>query len=204
MCRPHKAHAAPARQLTATLQLIAHHLRNRQLGNRLCQGFLQAFNQSSALGRALVIQRFSFAIHRSLETRNRRFICTKSLQFFQERWRGFAVCTQANTDWHEFLRHRFIRRARSHSRDVRCQAARRGKAGELGFRACQALRHQLIAQHRSKRITQLLKCLGRQLFNKQFNEKIFISHSNSQAAFFSICATHSRGAIGKPRRSRDS
>ena len=63
-----------------------------------------------------------------------------------------------------------------------------------------------VAQHGCKGVAQLLQCLWGQFFNKQFNEEVLGRHvlvlSLVHAAFLTICSTHSRGAMGKPRRSR--
>ena len=46
--RPHEAHAAPARQLAALFQLIAHDFRNRQFDDALLQRLLQPVAQADA------------------------------------------------------------------------------------------------------------------------------------------------------------
>ena len=79
------------------------------------------------------------------------------------------------------------------------------------------MRLELRKQLLGKRLAQFFQRLGRQLFGKQFNEKIGRGHevckgerikkaAGDQAGCIgwrgSICSTHSRGASGKPRRAR--
>ena len=65
MRRPDKLHIAPA-----IGQLVGHDFGNRQFGNRLQQGFLQAFSECCAGHQAVIEQGFGFAIQRTLQTRN--------------------------------------------------------------------------------------------------------------------------------------
>ena len=72
------------------------------------------------------------------------------------------------------------------------------------------MRLELLKQHTGKSITKFFQSLGRQLFNKEFEQEVVGRHRHlAHAAFWfktgmaaCICATHSRGASGKPRRSR--
>ena len=69
---------------------------------------------------------------------------------------------------------------------------------------------QFFRQDLRKSGAQCFQGLGRQLFNKEFEQEVLGCHRHlAQAAFWfktgmvvCICATHSRGASGKPRRSR--
>jgi len=67
---PHKVDAGPAGQFAIGLQLVAHHLGNRQLGDGLGQRLLQALGQRCALGGAFVEQRFGLAVDRALQSRH--------------------------------------------------------------------------------------------------------------------------------------
>jgi len=64
----------------------------------------------------------------------------------------------------------------------------------------------MLGQGLGEDFAQFLQRLGRQFLDEQFNEQILGCHV--QAAFFSIRArtslAHSFGAIGKPRRARES
>ena len=75
----HKAHAGPAGQLAAALQLVAHDLGDRQLGNALQQGLLQAVHQGDSGDHAVVEQGFCLAVHGALEGRNRAGIGAQGL-----------------------------------------------------------------------------------------------------------------------------
>ena len=167
---PHKAHRAPAGQGAFRFQLIAHHLRNRQLSNRLRERFLQAFSQSRALGRAFIKQRLSLTIHHALQAchcaRHSARIHTKRLQLFRKRRRCSASSIQAHSHRHQLLRDRLICSLCAHITHMRSQTARRSKARKPRFDCGQALRFELIKQDGRKCITQLPQSLRRQFFNK--------------------------------------
>ena len=115
-------------------------------------------------------------------------------------WRCRVAICKCNCSRQKLLYNFLVGRLRAHRRDMRRQPPRRGKAGEPGVRRRQALGLELVKQHAGKGVTQLLQRLRGQLFNKQFDQKILRAHG--QAAFFCSSATHSRGAMGKPSRSR--
>ena len=208
--RPHKAHAAPARQFAVALKLVTHDLGNRQLVDGFEQGFLQPFSKRRTLDQAVIEQGFGLAVHGTLELRDHRGISPQRRQPLEQRGRGLAAGVKADADGHQFLGDGFVGRYGGNAGDVRGQAARRGigSQGGTGGRQPQALK--LLMQDISKRITQFFQRLGWQLFNKEFEQEVLGRHRHlAHAAFFvktgmaaCIWATHSRGAIGKPKRSR--
>ena len=201
--RPHKMHAAPARQFAIGLQLVAHHLRDRQFGQCLFQGFLQAAAQSSAGDQAVIEKCFVFAVGCSSQRGDRshriRQVRTQRLQLFEQGWRGLACGVKSDGGRHQFLRHGLVGGLAPDLADVCCQPARRRKRRHHRIRCGQPLGPQLSSQLLGKSVTQLLKCLRWQLFDKQFHKQVVSAH---HAAFFVICSTQARGAIGKPSRSR--
>ena len=226
--RPHKAHAAPAGQFAVTLELVAHDFGNRQLGNGFEQGFLQAFGQRGTLDHAVVKQGFCLAVHGALELRHGRSVGTKSAQPLEQRRCGVAAGVQPHTDGHEFLRDGFVGRLGRYIGDVGAQPSRRSKSldkGKAGFCSwLSAIRRvfgrylffkqaglgQFFRQDLRKSGAKCLQGLGRQLFNKEFEQEVCGCYRHlAHAAFWfntgmalCICATHSRGASGKPSRSR--
>ena len=212
--RAHKTHAGPAGHVAVRLQLVAHHFGNGQFGNGLQQGFLQAFGQRGTGHGTVVKQRFGFAIQHFFQPSHSGYIRAQSRQFFKQRRRGVARSVQTHCHGHQLLRHRLVSGLCGHIRHVRRQTARRGKSGQHRCRRRQPLRLELRQQDAGKRLSELFQRLGRQLFHKQFDQQVFRRHRRiaffahiAHAAFLiigAICSTHSRGAMGKPRRSRDS
>ena len=105
-------------------------------------------------------------------------------------------------DRHQLLRHRLVGGLRGDVRHVRGQAARRGEGRQHGVGGGQALRLELVEQHAGEGIAQLLQRLGRQFLDEQFDEQVLRCVMRFRPPSSCICATHSRGAIGKPSRSR--
>ena len=153
-------------------QLVSHDLGNRQFCNRFEHGFLQALCQGRTLDGAVVKQRLGLAVGCALEAGHRRCVGAQGLQLLEQRGRGIARCVQPHGHRHEFLRDSLVGSLRGHCRDMRSQAARRGKGGERRSLGRQALGLELLEQHTGKGIAQLFKRLGRQLFDKQFYEKV--------------------------------
>jgi hypothetical protein len=87
-------------------------------------------------------------------------------------------------------------------RDMRGQPAGRGKAGELRLRSRQALGLELLEQCAGKGITQLLQRLGGSSSTNSSTRRLFFGHVMLSGGLLRDLATHSRGAMGKPSRSR--
>ena len=91
-----------------------------------------------------------------------------------------------------------------HAGHLHRQSPRRGIACDRGIGSRKALGLQAVQQHGAESIAQLLQRLGRQFFDKEFNEQVLGSHG--QAAFFASWAATSSaqalGAMGKPSRAR--
>ena len=198
--RAHKAHGAPTGQLAIALQLVLHDLGDGQFGDGLGHGFLQAFKQAGTAHRAVKKQGLGFAVHALVQAGYRAGIRAQGLQFFQQRRRGVSAGIQANGDGHQFLRNGFVGSLRGHCGDVHTEATRRRVIRDHRIGRSQTLRLQAVRQRGCKSPTQIAQRLGRQLLHQQFNQQVFGSHAH--AAFFAICAIHSGGAMGKPKRSR--
>ncbi len=172
-----KAHRTPAGQVAAGVQLVAHDFGNGQLGNRFGQGFLQAFSQGHACHDVVQKQAFGLTVGLTLEPSQHRcevgHIHAHAAQAFEQRGAGSAVCRQPHRHRHQFHSLGFVRRTCCHIRQMRCQTPRRGIRRQYRLRRSQALDHELIFQHRSKRIAQFFQRLGRQLFHKEFYKKVF-------------------------------
>ena len=171
--RPHKMHAAPARQLAIGLQLVAHHLRDRQFGQRLFQRFLQAAVQGRTRGQAVIKQGLALAVGCAAQRchcRGRvRQVGPQRLQLFEQGGCRLPVGVQADADGHQFLRHRLVRRLAPDLADVRRQPARRRKWCHHRLGGGQPLGPQLCRHFLGKGVAQFLERLGRQLFHKQFH-----------------------------------
>ena len=217
VCGAHKVHAAPT-----VLQLVAHDLGNRQLGDRFVQRLLHAFGELRALGGAVVEKNVGLAVVLAHQTCHGRFVCAQCVQLLDQRGRGLAFGVQADGGGHELLRHGLVGGLRQHFGDVCGQAAWRGISRHARVGRGEALGLELIEHDARERVAQLLQDLGWQLFHKQFNKKILCSHLNFSLLFFAApqapflfcccCSALARsastssaqalGAIGKPRRAR--
>ncbi len=203
----HKIDAAPAGQLAIGFQLVLHDFGNRQLGQRFFQRLLQARLQRCAFDNAVVKQGFGFAIRGALERGHSRrrvaHVGPKGLQFFEQRGGGVASRIQAHGHGHELLLHGLVGTLCQHPGHMRGQASGRCKGGHHRVGCGQALGLELFSQHTRESSAEFVERLGRQLFHKQFHQQILCRHVVlPHAAFLGICATHSRGAIGKSKRSR--
>ena len=205
--RAHKIHAAPTRQLAIGLQLVLHDFGNRQLGQRFFQRLLQARLQRSAFDHAVVKQGLGFTVGCALQGGDSSGrvadVSAQGLQLFQQGRGGIASRIQAHGHRHQLLLHGLVGTLNQHAGHVGGQAARRGKCGDHRVGRRQALGLELFGQHVGERRAQFVERLGRQLFHKQLHQQILCCHVvNPHAAFLGMFSTHSRGAIGKPRRSR--
>ena len=155
--RAHEAHAAPARQLAAALELVAHDLGNRQPGDGLGQRLLQAFDQRRALGGAVEVEGLGLAVHRAAQRRHGRGVGAEGRQALVQRGRRAARGIEADAHRHQLLRDRAVGGLGAHAREVRREAARRGVGGEQRAGIGQALGHELVAQHDGEGVAELLR-----------------------------------------------
>ncbi len=165
MRRTHEIHRLPA-----IGQLVAHHLRNRQLGQRLFQRLLQARRQCDAFLGALIHQHLVLAVLYALQLRHHFRAHAQPGQPFQQRRGRIARRIQPYAHRHQLLRHALVRRLRRDRRHLHRQTTRRRKRRHRRPRRHQPLRLQGARQRRRKCLPQLLQRLGRQLFYKQFNQ----------------------------------
>ena len=180
MRRAHEMHAAPAGQRTIGFELVAHDLGNGQLGHGIFKGLLQPHVQRGAGDEAVIEQGFGLAVRRALERGHGSdrigHVGAQSRELLEQGGRGQALSVQPHRHRHELLLHRAVFSLEPDMADVRGQATRRGVGGDARIGAGQALGLELIEQDLGKGITELFERLGRQLFNKQFNEKVLGGH----------------------------
>ena len=175
--RAHEMDTGPPGPFAIGFELVAHDLGNRQPGNRLLKGLLQAFGQFDTGLHTVKEQGFGLAVQSTFQTRYRGRIGTQTGQTLEQCGRGRTTGVQANADRHQFLRHGLVGGLGDDAGHMRGQAARRGERRHLRFGSGQALGPELVGQHTGKRITELLERLGRQLFHKQFDKQVLRCHS---------------------------
>ena len=202
--RAHELHAVPAWQFTA-FELVAHEFGNRQPRDRLVQRLLQPLRQGGTGHTTVEKQGLGLAVHAPRQPGHRAGVGAERSQLLEQRRGGLAVGAESDAGRHELLRHRPVGRRRQHRAHVRGQAPRRRVNGHCRMFGGQTLGPQAFAERVRKGFAELLQRLGRQLLDQQFDQQA--AGSTHHAAFFSLfsrssCATHSRGAIGKPRRAR--
>ena len=116
---------------------------------------------------------------------------------------SLALSIEADGDRHQLGRHRPVGGTCQHIFDVHTEAARRSEMGNRSIGIDQPLFGQALGERGGKGLAQFLQCLGRQLFDEEFNEEALRAHA---ASFFASMActssAHARGAIGKPSRAR--
>ena len=187
-------------------QLITHDLGNRQGGERRFDGLLQSLAQRRALGQAVVEQDVGLAVVFAAQAGDSCGIGTQGCQLLEQCRCGIAGGIETDGDRHQLLHHRPVGGDDGDIGDVGSEAARRGVGSDGCGRRRQTGIFQRGCKGGGKRFTELLQRLRRQFLDEEFDEQILGSHL--QAAFFSIwartSAAHSFGAIGKPRRARES
>ena len=201
-------------------QLIRHDLRNRQAGNGGVQRLLQSSAQrctcrqalqKDGLDLAIVLDNKAVSPLMCVRPQVSQVLAPFLGQPLAQRFGGFAVL-DADRDWNQLLEDFRIACLRRHRRDMRGQPPGRGKRRERRPSRRQTLRLQLLEQRASECLAQFPERLGRQFFDKQLDQQVLACHicggvhapltKLGAGAFFGIRATHSGGAIGKPRRSR--
>jgi hypothetical protein len=82
-------------------ELVLHHLRDRQLGNRFVNDALQSFGEEDASKLPIKKEDLCLAIFPSLKTRDDRRICTKRAQALEKRRRWLFVGCEAHIHRHQ-------------------------------------------------------------------------------------------------------
>ncbi len=202
---PHEMHGGPA-----VVELVAHHLGDGQGRQRVVQSLLQALRQGRAGHHAVVEQGLDLAIGGPPQPGHGRFIQPQGREFLEQGGRGPAIGVEADGHRHELAGDGPVGRPRGHRRDMDGKPPGRGEGGRLGGVRGQTLGAQPLEQALGKGLTEPQQRLGRQLLDQEFHQergqgRILRAHA---AAFRESCAraasAHSRGAMGKPRRARDS
>ncbi len=187
-------------------QLVAHHLRDRQAGQRLVQCRLQGGVQRPAGRHAVQEDRLGLAVALDLqcvrafdgaERDPRQVAAPHRFEFLHESLRPVARRIARNRERHQLLAEWLVGRTRGHLRDVHRQPARRAVGGDaaVGGEELAAVQARLDAGR--ERLRQRLERLRRQFLGLQFDQQ---RSDGRHAATF--CAPSA--AIGKPSRSRDS
>jgi hypothetical protein len=115
-------HAAPA-----VGELVAHHLRDRQRGQRGFQRCLQAFGQRNAGHPAVEEQGFGLAVRLALQCGYHGSIRPQCGKLLQQRGRRLAGGVERHGDRHQLLLHLPVGGFRGDGGNMHGKAARRGK-----------------------------------------------------------------------------
>jgi hypothetical protein len=171
MGRAHEVDAGPA-----VGKLVLHELGDRQLGEHVVQGLLQAFGQGRALGDAVEEQRVGLAVGLAPELRHDGGIEAERGELLQQHRRGLALGVQADADGHQLLRLRPVVGLGTHRTQVQRQPPRRGKRRRHRCFAGQALRLQAVGQQLCESIAEFLQRLRRQLLDEQLDQQVLRAH----------------------------
>src|SRR5690606_30537208 len=109
-----------------------------------------SFGQRRALGDTVEEQYLGLAITFAFEIRHRRFVGSERSQLLEQCGRSLTGRIKANGNRHQLLCDRLVGGLGGDSGDVRAQAARRSKAGELAVGSEQTLRLQRGLERSSK------------------------------------------------------
>ena len=203
---PDEVDAAPA-----IGELVLHHLRDRQRGERGIERRLQAAGERRSGLHRVEEERFGLAIAPALQRRHGGGVRAERGELLEQRRRRLAVGAEADRRRHQLVRHRLVGGPRDDAGQVQRQPARRRERRHDGSLVGQALRPQARGQAGSEGLAELVQRLRRQLFDEQFDEQILRAFAHGQAACFCSRCASSRartssaqafGAIGKPRRAR--
>ena len=140
--------------------LIAHHFRNRQLGDRFFQRGLQARLQCAA-GRGVGVEEaFSLAVLRAFQVGHGQLGEAQRGQFLGQRRRAVAGRVQRHRHRQHFFADRLVRRDSAHLGDRDGQAARRGVRGgdAVGFQ--EVARFQAVTMPSAKALPSLASAFG--------------------------------------------
>jgi hypothetical protein len=171
-------------------QLVAHDLRDRQLGDAVQQRCLQTFRESDARQAAFEEHVLGVAFHAALAVaRGGAFL----LEPLRERGRRRAGSIEADLRGHQLLRLGAIGRLVGDVLDAHREAARCGVGRDRRIGGGEAAGDEARLDAVRERAAEPLERLGREFLGEEFDEQGTI-----HAAAFARCA------IGKPSRSRDS
>ncbi len=173
-------------------ELVAHHLRDRQLRDRIVQRLLQRRGERHGGRGRIHEEHFRLPFGAPVQRRHVGSGKAQRFQLLRERLRGLAIGVERNGGGHELDLHRPRLRFALHVRDARGKPPRRGEGvGRRALGKKLALR-EALRERRCEGLAQLRQRLGRKLLAEHLDQQRRRAHA---AAFASI---------GNPRRSRDS
>jgi hypothetical protein len=186
---PHELH-----RCRAVFELVAHHLRDRQLLQRFVEDRLHGGDQRRTLAHALVEQHVLLAVVLALQQLVIGVDAERG-ELLQQRLRGIAERVEPDRRRHQLLPERLVGRALQHVRDVDREPARRTVRGSRAVGRQQMVRAQTAFDAGRERLGQRLQRLRRQFLGMQLDQKGSLHQAASRRA---------ASSIGKPSRSRAS
>jgi hypothetical protein len=202
--RAHELHGLAVRAL------VAHHFRDRQLGDRFGQHRLQAVGELAARRGVAVEEALGLAVLGAFEIVDLQVREAQRGQLLAKGRARLAVLVEGHRHRQHFFADRLVRRSRAHVRDRHRQAARRGIGGNDAVGVEEVAGLQAIRDAVRKSGAQFDEGLRRQFFGLQFNEQGLV-HDRSillfwaQPTLISAASTSGDfGSIGKPSFSRES
>ena len=173
---------------------VAHHLRDRQLFDRLLEGCLQARRKRHARSRALVKQRIGFAVRLPFE--RRRIGEAERRELFRERCGGLPGRVEGHRCGQHLLPERLVGRFRRHAGNRHAQPPRACESRIRDVLLHEPPGGELRDDVAGERLAEALQRLRRELFGDELDDERGVRH----AVTFACCG----GSIGNPSASRDS
>ena len=197
--RAHELHGGAVRAL------VAHDLRDRQLGHGLLQDVLQGAGQRAAGCGVGIEEGFGLAVLGAFEVRDLQIREAEGGQLLGQRRGRVAVLVQRDRNRQHLLADRFIRRGVAHVGDGDGQAARSGVGGGDAVAFQEVARLQAVGDAVRERGAELDERFRRQFFGLDFDEESLVHDlfCSCQAAALSEASVDA-GSIGKPSFSRES
>ena len=165
--RVHGAHELHGRAVRA---LVAHHLRDRQLGHRLFQHRLQALGEHAARRRVGVEEAVGLAVLGAFQVADLQVGEAEGGQLLGQRRGRVAVLVEGDGHRQDLLADRLVGRRGAHVGDGDGQAARRGVGGDDAVGGQEITGLQAVRDAAGESGAQFHECLRRQFFGLQFDE----------------------------------
>ena len=168
--RQQRVHGAHELHSGAVRTLVAHHLRDRQLGDRLFQHRLQAFGEVDARRGVRVEEAFRLAVLGAFEVADFEVGEAEGGQLLGQRRGRVAVLVEGDGHRQDLLADGLVGRRGAHVRDRHGQAARRGVGGDDAVGIEEITGFQAVRDAVGESGAQFHEGLRRQLFGLQFDE----------------------------------
>ena len=150
---------------------VAHHLRDRQLGDGFVERGLQRARERPPVGDVRVEERFGFAVMLAQQSSSDRVRKLPRLELAEEGRGRLAFGVERDADRQQFLLERLVWRHRSHAGDRDCQPSRRRERRDDGIGSEEVLvaQDRQIAPRQMPRLSRFQR-LRRQLLGEQLDE----------------------------------